>query len=304
LQRGNPFAAPAISKGRAMIRDESSYRGKLFSFSRDFRHAAGRSTVPVIASELYNVAHEVPVLFGKAERRRGGSEGRWQVVGVLADRGLRRPLIGAEGEWLGGYSPFALRIHPFRRTPDDGGWEVAPEKVTAAPGRGRPFFGADGAPSQDYAKVRTMLADADHGRAHLSGLAEVLEDAGLLVPLAMAFALDEVTETLAPLFCIDALRLAGTDRASLAGLATGVPSALDLAFCSVYSMRLLRGTFSEAAAADLESRIGALIQQSFAEPAGAVEDDAEPEARRVPEPVAIKGFALDQSAGIDFSGLF
>lgn len=279
-----------------MIRDEHSYRGKLFSFSRDFRHAAGRTSVPLIASELYNVSHEVPVLFAKA----GGG---WQVIGMLADRSLRRPLVGPRGEWHGGYSPFVLRIHPFRRTPEDDGWDVAPEKVAAAPGRGRPFFLADGSPSPDYAKVLGMLADADRGRVVLSGLAAALGDAGMLVPLAMAFALEEVTETLAPLFCVDALRLAGAPVKRLAGLARGAPSALDLAFCSVYSMRLLRGTFSEAAAADLESRIGALIQQSFVEP-DAGPEHGEPADRRLPEPVAIKGFALDQSAAIDFSGLF
>ena len=126
-----------------LIPNEDVYRGKRYSFSRDFRYALGSDTVPLIESELYNVAHEIPVLFEKRGRA-------WNVIGVLADASLRRPLISPGGHWIGEYSPFVLRVHPFRRSEQDDAWEIAPEKVATPPAPGRPFFEADGSRSPEY----------------------------------------------------------------------------------------------------------------------------------------------------------
>lgn len=272
-----------------MIRDEDELRSRRYRFSRDFRHALGRQFVPLIASELYNVCHEVPVLFAKGERG-------WDVVGILSDAALRRVPIAPNGAWRGGYSPFLLRIHPFRRTSDDLAWELDPAGLD--PARGRPFFDADGSEEPEYRKVKQMLADADRGRAVLAAQAKALGRAGLLVPLALAFAMDPMTSALAPLFCVDALRLAELQAERLAGFATGSPSALDLAFASIYSMRLLRGHFDAKAVADLEARIADLMASG----AAAL---APPERPVAPEPRLphVGSFSLDRSESFDYREL-
>lgn len=280
-----------------MIADEASYRGKRYRFSRDFRHAAGLATVPLISTEIYGVCNEMPILFAKRD-------GRWHVLGVLDDPALRRPLIDGEGRWTGDYSPFLLRIHPFRRTSEGDGWEVAPENVLSTPDRGKPFFTSAGEPAEEFLRIKTMLAQADAGRVTLSRQAAALEMAGMLTPFATGFVVDRLSQALAPLFCIDSVRLARAAPALLARLTDGAPSSLDLAFASAHSMRLLDGRYPENASADLESRIAALIDQSLAAGApAAARDRTEPEE---PEPAHAPAprFELDRSDTFDFSRLF
>jgi hypothetical protein len=285
-----------------MIADEASYRDKRYRFSRDFRHSMGVATVPLISTELYGVCNETPILFAKPE-------GVWQVVGVLNDVALHHALIDAEGRWTGDYSPFLLRIHPFRRAADES-WEVAPENVLDAPGRGKPFFGRDGEPTDEFARIKSMLAEADEGRAVLSRRAATLEAAGLLTPFATGFVVKSLSPALAPLFCVDGLRLAKAAPALLARLVDGAPSSLDLAFASVHSMRLLDGAYPDRASADLESRIAALIDQSAkgARPsAGAAKGTPQDDGAANGEGdggEAMPRFDLDRSESIDFSRLF
>lgn len=284
-----------------MIADEASYRDKRYRFSRDFRHALDVATVPLIATELYGVCNEMPILFAKPG-------GVWQVVGVLNDVALHRPLIDADGRWTGDYSPFLLRIHPFRRTADEA-WEVAPENVLTAPGRGKPFFGRDGAPTDEFARIKSMLAEADEGRALLSRRAAALEAAGLLTPFATGFLVKSLSQSLASLFCVDALRLARAAPAALARLVDGAPSSLDLAFAAAHSMRLLDGAYPDRASADLESRIAALIDQSVkgartAAATGVEPPDDGPAAHGADDEDEGMRFDLDRSESIDFSRLF
>lgn len=280
-----------------MIVNEAQYRGKLYSFSRDFRHAAGRATVPLIASELHAVSHEVPVLF-----QRDGDD--WTVVGLLDESCLRRPLFDGQGGWLGDYSPFELRIHPFRRTADGSAWEVAPEKVSEPPAPGRPFFAPDGTAAPEFARVRAMLADADRGGADLAEAATSLNDRALLAPLSLAFELDGLTPQLASLFCVDATALSRLRPVDLATLSHGCPSALDVAFASVYSLRLMRGHYATATAAELEERVATLIRASLESMSREAAAGTRPvDAGAAMPPAAMRGFGLDQSGGIDFSGV-
>lgn len=281
-----------------MIADEASYRGKRYRFSRDFRHAAGLATVPLISTEIYGVCNEMPILFAKRD-------GRWHVLGVLDDPALRRPLIDAEGRWTGDYSPFLLRIHPFRRTPEGDGWEVAPENVLTAPDRGKPFFSPGGEPAEEFLRIKSMLAQADAGRVTLSRQAAALEMAGMLTPFATGFMVTTLSQTLAPLFCIDAVRLARAAPALLARLTDGAPSSLDLAFASAHAMRWLDGRYPDRASADLESRIATLIDQSLAAggPAGSAPPRPEEE-EPAPAHAPVPRFDLDRSDTIDFSRLF
>lgn len=281
-----------------MIRDEASYVGKLYSFSRTFGFVRDEPCIPLIASELHNVAHVVPVLFA-----RGGSE--WRVVGVAADPALRRSSLDEADRWHGDYAPFCLRIHPFRLGPDGERWEVAPEKVVGAPGRGRPFFLPDGTRAPEFAKVVQMLADADRGRATLAAAAARLADAGLLGPVPLLFDLEALSPVLAGLFAVDAGRLVAIPAADLAALAGGSPSPLDLALASVFSLRLLRGHYGAQGTAAFEDRVEALI--AGARRPGRDAGASAQSSREAPVPpaaaVTLRGFSLDQSAGLDFAGL-
>ncbi|MHB2166859.1 SapC family protein [Alsobacter sp. R-9] len=277
------------------LRNEASYRGRLFRHCRDLRHARGWATVPLIASEIYAVCHEMPVLFEK----RGDA---WSVVGLLGDPALRAPRLRDDGSWAGDYSPFMLRIHPFRLGPD-GVWDVAPEGIAEPPARGNPFFAADGRLSPAYARVKAMLLEATDGLRRLSALASALEGAGLLVPVATGYLAEPLSETVATLFCIDRLRLARTRAPMLARLAEGTPSALDLAFSSVHSMRLVAGDYPRAATADLETRIASLIGESLGERGQQRDDQAGPPPNDDP-PAPLMVFDLDRSETIDFSRLY
>jgi hypothetical protein len=281
-----------------MVRDEHLLRGRHFSFSRDYSHALGTARLPLIASELANVCHEVPVLFDK------GTAG-WRVEGVISDQNLRRVLLGPRGDWKGGYAPFHLRIHPFRLAITQSGWEVHESVLDASSPSGHAFFLADGSRSAAYDRTLATLANADRGREILSRLARALEQAGLLVPLALAFELETVTPPLSGLFCIDAPRLSALPGRELAQLAEGAPSAIDLACASIYSLRLLRGSYVGHSAEALDARIADLIRGAAEEQPDSV---SSPRRRSPGEPredgVQLAGFGLDQSFSIDFGGVF
>ena len=85
---------------------EAAAAGYRFVMGRGFGHARDKRLVPISATELVNVAQDMPLLF-----RRTGP--RWDVVGILAPAALKRPLIDGRGSWRGEYAPVLLRLHPF-----------------------------------------------------------------------------------------------------------------------------------------------------------------------------------------------
>jgi hypothetical protein len=279
-----------------LIDDETLYRAKRFRFSRDFRHALGQATVPVVASELFSAAHELPLLFARSDQA-------WTVVGVVADASLRRPLIAPTGAWDGDYAPLLLRIHPFRRSADDTSWEIDPVGLVDAPQPGKRFL-EGGRPTPDFLRVIAVLNEADAGRATLARCASALEDAGLLVPLATGFDLPRLSPTLASLFCVDAPRLARSPAAKLGSLAEGTPAPLEVAIASIYSLRHLDGRFATGEGSDLESRMATLIQRSAAAAPAATEAVPPQDALKRKSARKAEGFSLDASITLDFSNLF
>lgn len=296
LSASGRSVTPAEVNGGTLPVPVAAASGKHFVLARSYAHVRERDVVPIAASELANVAQDLPLLFRKSAET-------WEVVGVVAAQALQRPVVDARGHWQGEYAPMVLRLHPFGL---DGGTGLSVDmRGLREPPEGHPFMDAAGAPSE---RLRRVAASAEAAREGIRRLGErvlTLDRAGLLAPAPLLFSFARPCPAVAGLFGVDGRRLAALAPAALAALVDATPSAMDLAVASMFSTRRLAasiiapisGEDELAARIDAGLRAGEAVASS---PVAPVPPPAqEPAAGNAPS----LGYAIDASVSLDFSGL-
>ena len=121
----------------------SAFAGKRWQPFADYRHAAKVSAVPLSLAELPRATMTLPI----ALMRRAGRVFPAALLGLTPKRNL---FVAADGRWIAGYVPAALRTYPFQLV---GGKDkqvylavdVDSGLVSDGPA-GEPFFAEDGQP--------------------------------------------------------------------------------------------------------------------------------------------------------------
>ena len=265
--------------------------GYRFAMGRSVSHARDRALVPISATELVNVAQDLPLLF-----RRTGPQ--WDVVGVMAPAALRRPLIDGRGTWRGEYTPVLLRLHPFVTDGARGSLAVDPRGLRHGGSEGHAFADAAGRPTERLKRIMATAEAARDGIRRLGERVAALDAAGLVAPAPLLLRFERPCSTIAPLFAVDGQRMASLPTASLAALADGAPSSIDLAVAAMYSSRRFAAGFVVESRAGMDDEIAARIDAGLR----AAQQRTEP-----PPPVAdvqpVGNYFVDASVNLDFSNL-
>jgi hypothetical protein len=266
--------------------------GYRFAMGKGLGHARDKALVPISATELVNVAQDLPLLF-----RQTGP--RWDVVGVLAPAALRRTLIDGRGSWRGEYVPVQLRLHPFVIDGPSGALAVDPRGLRQGAGEGHAFVDAAGRPSGRLKKIMATAEAARDGIRRLGERVAALDAAGLIAPAPLLLRFERPCATVAPLFAVDGHRLASLPPASLAALADGAPSSIDLAVAAMYSSRRFAADVVVESRASMDDEIAARIDAGLR---AAPRRDAATATVDAQAP-AMGGYFVDASVNLDFSNL-
>ncbi len=194
-------------------------------------------------SEILLSSHHLPIAIDHVGDR-------LEVVAMTAPQFQRAPLVNAEGQWLRGYVPIAMRCLPFRLTVNAAGAETL-EIATAIQGNN----GADiamrdteGAFTGEIRQIVGLLRRLEAGRQKLRAAAEKLLIADVLVPFRLA-RLPGSNSTQSRALTVDPNRFSALSNRRAAHLAKDDFLAIDLASACLFSQRLMPGPISVASEA-------------------------------------------------------
>lgn len=287
-----PRSADPVPPGDAPLPVvDAAAAGCRFVMGRGFSHARDKTLVPITATELVNVAQDMALLF-----RQTGP--RWDVVGVLAPAALKRPLIDGRGSWRGEYAPVLLRLHPFVTDGPRGTLAVDPRGLRRGTAEGHAFADAAGRPTERLKRIMATAEAARDGIRKLGERVAALDAAGLIAPAPLLLRFQNPCTTVAPLFAVDGQRLASLPPSSLAALADGAPSSIDVAVAAMYSSRRFAAEVVVESRSGMDDEIAARIDAGLR--ARPLQPDAPPSPAQV-KPVG--DYFVDASVNLDFSNL-
>ncbi|WP_146056514.1 SapC family protein [Methylobacterium sp. V23] len=208
---------------------------RCFSPPDDFHFAEGLMWLPIAGSELHLASHHLPL----AIRLDFSAPS----LGVIVHPGYAvRPCVDAEGTWIAGYRPLALRAYPFQLRPGfkrQHPLEDLEITVSALNDSGAPLRDASGQCHPLVAATHKSLLRLQEGQVGLIPALERLLIADLLAPLRPARHETELTAP-PPLFGIDPIRLTKLSGRASAALARHDFTSFDVAIALLFSQRLLR----------------------------------------------------------------
>jgi SapC len=163
--------------------DKQAHKGKGVLTRRRHAFASGLTGVYVVAAEFVQAARHYPVVF--AQEPTTGEYLPLAITGLNQDENL---FVGDDGEWQKDiYIPAYVRRWPFYGVRisgeeakngdilicvDESGLEASEQTV----------FGADGAPSNDFAPTQTLISEMEGARPPTEHLCKSLKEFGLLEP--------------------------------------------------------------------------------------------------------------------------
>lgn len=181
----------------------------------DYAFARQDHLIPVVVAELTQLVPMMPLVFTKAGER-------YQLMGLTSALPGANLFISPEGQWLGDYTPAALRAYPFHLIkPADRDDSVLCIDVDSGrlveAGQGEAFFNPDGTPSPAINGILQLLSEIESSRIATQAAVAALNAAGLIQPWNLSVRDGEQTLTIEGLHRIDETRLnALTDETFLA----------------------------------------------------------------------------------------
>lgn len=82
---------------------------------RDYRHAQQQHLAPVAAPEVSRVAAELPLVFIR------NAQGKTELMALMGLKAKVNHCLNEDFSWKPSYAPAALRTHPFKMLPPQGG---------------------------------------------------------------------------------------------------------------------------------------------------------------------------------------
>jgi len=145
--------------------------------STDYRFASGEMFVPIVFSEMADVAREFPLVFLKDRALPVALTGIEQGVNAY---------VAEDGKWLATYVPGRLRAYPFALTevPEKKGeFAIAFDSEAEQLGTvdGQPLFDASGKPSATLQARIDLLQQMKQQEARTAQMVKTLRDFGILV---------------------------------------------------------------------------------------------------------------------------
>ena len=145
--------------------------------STDYRFASGEMFVPIVYSEMADVAREYPLVFLKDRALPVALTGIEQGVNAY---------VAEDGQWLATYVPGRIRAYPFALTevPEkEGEFAIAFDSEAEQLGTddGQPLFDVSGKPSATLQARIDLLQQMKQQEARTAQMLKTLRDFGILI---------------------------------------------------------------------------------------------------------------------------
>lgn len=249
--------------------DKRAHAAAGWSPAKSFAFAAQEAVVPLLLAEL---AHAMPQM-ALAFIPQPDQPEAFQLVGVQSLLPGQNWLVAPDGRWLATYTPAFYRAYPFRLLPikdqadlalcfdhDSGLWQDTPTDD------GKPFFGADGQMSTDFAATLQFLQRCEQQRGQTLLAVNALQQAGVLEPWPLEQqAADGSRQPVNGLWRVDEAALNALPAETLAALRLN--GALGLAYAQLFASAQLQLSLP---------RFVSLQQQLRAQPQAAANVAAQP----------------------------
>jgi len=165
--------------------NRDGHAGKAWLRYTSYRFAAKRALIPLVTAELTKAALAMPLAFVE-------DRGLLHVVAVASLDPERNLFVGADGRWLGGYIPAALRGYPFALLRPEGAQrpvlcvdEDSGLVVDAGAPGAELFFDGEGRPAPALQSVIDFLGQLEANRAATREGLVAIEEAGVLTPWSL-----------------------------------------------------------------------------------------------------------------------
>ena len=219
-----------------------------------YQWAAGQNLVPIFAPELAAAAVQLPIAFVQKD----------EAVVPVAVLGLEPGVnlfVGADGRWIGGYTPAALRMRPFALLPAaDGKRVLCVDEVAGEVGElqgvpdTEPFFTPAGDLAPAVAQVMAFVSQIEDAKAYTATAATAIKNHGLLAPWSIKIETDEGPRQVEGLLRVDETALAAVSDESFLDLRR--TNALPLLYAQLLSSQhiALLGLLARARAAAIRQQ--------------------------------------------------
>ena len=206
-----------------------------------YRFAAGEAIVPLVAQELPNACHSLPIAFIR-------QQGHFIPAAVQGLQPGHNLLVGPDGRWLGPYIPAAYRGYPFALAQADNDQLVLcveTDSELIGEQHEQPFFTDTGEPTQRVKDVLNFLQQVHQNRQRTQRLCAALEAEQLITAWSLRLQSDAGEQSVEGLYRIDEDRFNTLDSDALTRLHQA--GALPLIDCQRLSMQHIQtlGTLAE-----------------------------------------------------------
>ena len=161
------FRTPQVLKAQA-------HASLTLTPTMNYHFASGEMFVPIVFSEMADVAREYPLVFLKDRALPVALTGIEQGVNAY---------VAEDGQWLATYIPGRIRSYPFALTEVPEQFAIAFDSEAAQVGTddGQPLFDASGKPSAALQTRIDLLQQMKQQEARTAQMLKTLRDFGILV---------------------------------------------------------------------------------------------------------------------------
>lgn len=201
-----------------------------------YAFAAKETVIPLLGAELSKAAPDMPIGFIRTGEA-------YELVGITSLQPGLNLYVAPSGQWLGTYTPAALRGYPFRLLQPQEAKEAilcineTSGLVVDAGEGGEAFFDDQHQPSPALKDILNFHAEVERNRAATQQAVNALAEAGLIVPWELNLKQGEKIVPVTGLYRVDEAAMnALDDGAFLALRRTG---ALPVAYAQLLAMNQL-----------------------------------------------------------------
>lgn len=179
------------------------HSGRRWKRTGNFSFAAQDSSTPLMLDEVARAALAMPIAFVPDP----ADPASWQLVAILGLQQGRNICVDANGVWQADYIPAVYRVGPFRLGRVENGERVLcideEQGLAAEDEEGEPFFGADGKPTEELAKVWAFLNRLTEKREETRAACALLARLGLIQPWPLELDFNGMKRPLQGLYRVD-----------------------------------------------------------------------------------------------------
>lgn len=207
-----------------------THKDKGWKPNTDYEFARGSALVPLFSLDIINAAGDMPIVFTKRKE----SFMPYALLGYEPDNNL---FVGADGQWLGSYVPYALKGYPFQVAYNQNKQPIlcvmeGSEQVTDKD-KGTAFFDENGKFTKQTRDKMNYLLILEQSRTATAKACQALSKYELIKPFPLVLNIHSKNRKLDGLYSVDSKALGQVSDEGLLELRKA--DALSIAYAQIIS---------------------------------------------------------------------